>query len=117
MIDFLSAKERLEMVLDRTFRGLHHCPKIHKHNVDHEFEYWEVNYYGDLATFDFDQLTRLVVAAHDNCVRASVCPSGPRMVKFRLHPRFSRDGGMCEMHPTIDQALKWMPWRSMEGES
>jgi hypothetical protein len=93
---------RAERVLACTFRGLHNAPKIHKMDD----EYWEVNHYGELATFDFDGLTRLVVAAHMNCIRAAVMSSGPRMVKIRLHGRRGRDGMMHERHPTIREAVE-----------
>jgi hypothetical protein len=97
--------ERLEMVLSRTFRGIHHCGKIKKHCEGSEHEMWETNTYGDLSTFDFDVLTRLVIAAHDECVRASVCASGPNMVKIRVWPRFGREGNISERHPTIEKAI------------
>lgn len=94
--------ERAERVLACTFRGLHNAPKIKKGpNID----CWEVNHYGELATFDFDGLTRLVVAAHMNCIRASVMSSGPSMIKIRLHSRTGRSGMMHERHPTIDDAV------------
>jgi len=38
----MSAEDRLELVLDRTFRGLHHCPKNHKKGATPHI-YWEVN--------------------------------------------------------------------------
>ncbi|WP_017993889.1 hypothetical protein [Rhizobium leguminosarum] len=58
-----------------------------------------------LATFDFDQLTRLVVGAHDNCIRLEVSPSGPRMLMLRMWPRQKRSGQMHERHPTIEEAI------------
>ena len=97
---------RAERMLEITFRGLHHCPKIHK--IPYKIignEYWAVNYSGDLSTYDYDLLTRLVVAAHDNCIRVSICSSGPRLVKIRLDNRTKRVGMFHEQHPTIEQAV------------
>lgn len=99
------ATERMENVLAFTFRGLHNAPRIHKHKVGTEWEYWEVNTWGDLSTYDFDQLTRLVLVAHDNCVRASVQASGLRMVKIALYPRFTRTGSISEKCPEIDEHI------------
>jgi hypothetical protein len=97
---------RASRVLAKVYKGLHHCPKIHKFNEGREFEYWEVNDWRDLATYDSDELTRLVFAAHDECIRASVVSSGPNMVKIRLHNRTVRTGGsFWTRHPTIEDAI------------
>ncbi len=101
-----SFSARAEAVLSKTFHGLHHCPKIKKHYEDSEHEMWETNKYGDLSTFDFDDLTRLVISAHDECIRAAVCPSGPGMVKIRLWPRTCREGKNYERHSTIETAIE-----------
>lgn len=61
-------------------------------------------HYGELATFDFDKLTRLVVMAHDRCIRATVMASGPRMVGIGLSKR-SREGCFAERHPTMEEAI------------
>lgn len=58
-----------------------------------------------LSTFDFDYLTRLVVMAHDRCIRAEIVPSGPGMIGLHLHKRHWREGPMHSRHPTIDQAV------------
>lgn len=97
---------RAERVLAKVFHGLHHCPKIHKDEMLNGFEMWEVNKYGEMATFDFDELTRLVIAAHDECIRAAVAPSGPGMVKIRLWPRYGREGRFSERHPTMEKAIE-----------
>lgn len=59
-----------------------------------------------LSTFDFDYLTRLVVLAHDRCVRLEVVASGPGRIGLVLHKRASRDGSMFERHPTIEEAIQ-----------
>ena len=59
-----------------------------------------------LATYDFDGLTRLVVLAHDRMVRAEIRPSGPRMLKFALWKRHTREGSMFERHPTMEDAVR-----------
>jgi hypothetical protein len=59
-----------------------------------------------LATFDFDCLTRLVVLAHDRCVRLEIVSSGPGRIGLVLHKRASREGAMHERHPTIEDAVQ-----------
>lgn len=60
--------------------------------------------YGELATFDSNDLTLLVIAAHDHCMRVSVEGVGPRYMRIVVHPR-RRDGDICTGHPTLGQAL------------
>jgi hypothetical protein len=93
-------EERAERVLGWVFGGLHNCPRIHKDRFG-----WAVNTSYDLATFDSDRLTRLVIAAHDHCVRVAIEPSGPGLVKICLWPRNGREGRMFERHPTIEEAI------------
>lgn len=83
------------------FYGEHHCPDVSgfgrgiKANV----------YSGQMATFDFDYLTRLVVLAHDRCVRVEICQGGPGRVGVVLHKRFTREGDMYKRHPTMEAAV------------
>jgi len=60
----------------------------------------------NLATYDFNGLTRLVVLAHEQLIRVEITPSGPGMIGFIAHKRHSRDGRMHERHPTIEQATQ-----------
>lgn len=86
------------------FLGKHHIPRG---GVQEWGNGWCVNYYGDLSTYDFDKLTRLVFLAHDRCVRAEVTHSGPRMVRICIWQR-ERQGNIAERHPTIEEALaRW----------
>lgn len=93
--------ERAEKVLTVAYRGLHHCGEIHK-----QPQAWRTNHYGELNSFDGDILTRLVISAHDNCIRLTIRNSGPNMVKIVLWNRTSREGDYSERHPTIDQAIE-----------
>ena len=60
---------------------------------------------GGFATWDFDQLTRLVIGAHDECIRLQIAPSGPGMLSVMMWPREDREGNMSKRHPTIEQAI------------
>lgn len=61
------------------------------------------SHYGQLSTFDFSSLTHLVKMAHDRCIRATIGPSGPGMIRIILHKRHAREGRMDERHPTWEQ--------------
>ena len=104
--------ERVERILSLAFHGSHNVPgKIHLGPQE-----WmvEVNVYGDLSTFDGCALTFLVFGAHDECLRLSIKPSGPRMVKIVFWRRETdcREGMMHERHPTLDKAVEtWRRWK------
>ena len=74
-----------------------------------------VSFLGDVATYDGNLLTRLVLAAHRYAVRISVVNSGPRRVAIEAHPRDPNN--MCTMkgHPSLED-LKDMAdaWQLME---
>jgi len=63
---------------------------------------------GQLSTYDFNGLTRLVFLAHDHAIRVDVLPCNGTHFKLLFHPR-GRDGGMPRRHPTIEEAVA--EWR------
>jgi len=67
------------------------------------------------ATFDFNGLTRAVVLAHDRMIRFEVCPCNMQYIKLRLWKRHTREGGVSERHPTIEQAIKQIRFNSETG--
>jgi len=93
-------ERKCERVLAVTFRGIHHCHPWWDKRIA-----WgngiRVTTRRDLATFDGDELTRLVVAAHDECVRVEVSGAAPGYVYVTLHPRKGREGGSWSRHPDI----------------
>ena len=65
---------------------------------------------GDLATHDFNELTQLVVVAHDMCLRMSVYPNGPRGMKLSFWQRdgryrFDEREGYSTRMPTIEDHI------------
>lgn len=60
---------------------------------------------GDIATFDFNGLTRLVLMAHDKCIRVGLQPIRNGLMTISIHKR-EREGSMSERHPTIEQAIE-----------
>ena len=87
------------------FLGCHHIPGTGRGIKEFGMGYC-VNYRpGNLSTFDFDGLTRLVLMAHRDMIRVEICPSGPGMVKLAIWKRKKREGDQFERHPTIEQAI------------
>jgi len=87
----------------KLYRGVHHIPdeKIR----DEGNGCWSVAHYGGMSTFDFDELTRLVLLAHERCVRAWVTAGRPRYVRIWIAGRVRDTGDIVTSHPTIEQAL------------
>lgn len=86
------------------FYGEHHIPSA----VKPFGAGWSVLFAGDISTFDFNFMTRLVFLSHDWCIRSSIMQGGPGTVKICIWQRV-RGGGMTERHPTIEDAL--IEWR------
>lgn len=101
----LPASERIQAVLASTFGGMHHVFSLKKFNEGSPREFWTIVHSGDLATFDFDYLTALVVFAHDYGVRVSIQNGGPRALKVLLHARYDREGHMYGRHPALETAV------------
>lgn len=91
---------RAEAVLALAWHGIHHCPDIEK-----EENRWTMDVHEHLSTWDFDWLTRLVIGAHDYCVRVTIAPRSNRTLRIMLHPRNSRTDGMSQRHPTLEEAI------------
>lgn len=101
--------ERVASMLGFMFDGLHHIPK----EVLHERTHWsdanciEVVLYHNLATFDGDLLTELVVLSHDECVRVEVNAKAPNYVQLLFSPRVRDDGKnhLFERMPTMEEHM------------
>lgn len=68
----------------------------------------------NMATFDYDDLTRFVFLCHDMQIRGSIHGSGPNLVKINLWKRQNRDGTFSERHPTLETAVE--KWRKEEAK-
>jgi hypothetical protein len=98
-------EKRCEDVIAQAFRGAYHCSGWSRRKA------WgdgiKVSCCQDLSTCDFDILTRLVIAAHDNAVRVRIMQGGAWGVSIGLTPR-KREGDIFESHPTIEAAIERM---------
>lgn len=96
-------KEKVLGVLSFAYGGEHHIPgEIRQPGGAH---FIEINVPDGIATFDFDNLTRLVIGCHQICVRMEIVASGPRRLKLRFHNR-RPEGRIFERHPTMQGVLE-----------
>ena len=93
--------EDAENFFSELYYGKHHLPG----KIKPWGEGWCINHLGELSTFDFDALTRLVFLAHDHCIRVSLMQGGIHSIKIAIWQRDGRTGSMYERHPTIEGAL------------
>jgi hypothetical protein len=63
-----------------------------------------VPFHGELATYDFNRLTRLVLLCHDYGLRGAVRAAKKDQLEVLLHPR-ARTGSVGRRHPRIREAL------------
>ena len=116
-VDLSPLGEKVADILGTAWRGIYHIQRevLHKRVEWGNTNRIGVVVRGDLATFDFDHLTTLVVLAHDKAVRVSVegrSSWGHLLLTFS--PR-QREGGTWERHPTMDAATANV--HKMEGDA
>lgn len=87
----------------RLYHGKHHFPSEMRDDGDGVFS---VSHYGEISTFDYDALTRLVLLAHEHCVRAWISASGPKRVRIWIQQRAPSSTDISHGHPTIEQAIE-----------
>ncbi len=98
-------------ILSILYRGLHHLPygKLDDITIDETF-YIEYQLKGNIATTDFNTLTRLVFAAHDLAVRVEIQNTKKHCQLILFHERKHNGDAKfenTEHHPTLKQAVDW----------
>lgn len=99
----LLTKEEATKFFSIFYGGEHHIPRG---GLKEFGEGWSVQHRGDLATYDFSDLTRLVVLAHEMCIRACVLQGGPGAIKIAIHKRIRESENMSTRHPTLEDNIK-----------
>ena len=98
------------------FRGEHHIPNGSRRGDDgvtpHGLGWCVIDDGTNWATFDFNELTRLVFLAHDRCLRVEVTPARNGKLKIAIWRR-EREGAQSRRHPTLEKAVE--AWRATEG--
>jgi len=95
-------------LLGDLFFGIYHMNTTSLRKVDWSDSHCiSVTVDTELATFDSDALTRLVVLCHDRMIRCSVQGLAPGYVRLMFHQRHKRDeGSRWERHPTLEAAAE-----------
>ena len=57
------------------------------------------------ASCDFDHLTRLVLAAHERCVRVEIKPCNFQYLTVTMWTRGKRSARYHDIHPTIEASI------------
>lgn len=97
-----------------TMWGLHNLNRTSLSKIDWENDTWicfTYNHY--LSTFDGNDLTRLVVIAHQRMLRVSLKGVGPGYIQLMFHKRTTRTGNIYEKCPDIlehvNEIIKYHP--------
>jgi hypothetical protein len=99
---FLSEQQALKFFSD-FYDGEHHIPKPLKRFGSTG---WCVHHdRGELATFDYNELTRLVVMAHDSCIRVGVEAIRNNILRIAIWKR-ETSGSFSERHPQLEDHVK-----------
>lgn len=102
--------ESVADLLGYCWSGLYHLRPDAIERANWEDERWIMIGVGpsDLATWDFNTLTQLVVLGHDMGIRVSVHPAGTRGLKLGFGAREGRyvfgdtDSCMARQHPSLE---------------
>lgn len=110
--------EKVATILGTVWQGLYHIQSNLKKVDWKNPEYIEINIESpQLATWDYNRLTQLVVLCHDNCIRMSVEPCNFRILKFYFHQRKGRTGHGWERHPSLEDHIKMIREQSEQLRS
>lgn len=102
--DWMSDDQFLSwLFMSQLFSGFHHVNgKVVEYGTG-----IKVNIsYSNMATFDYDYLTKAVVMSHNWGVRLEIQPASSRQLRFILHKRHTREGSMSERHPLMSEAIE-----------
>lgn len=95
-------------ILGQVFLGIYHIDHtVLRRNVD-----WGNKYFislvldKSLATFDFNELTCLVVLCHDRMIRLSIDGAKKGCITLLFHQRKGRAGRMSERMPFLEEQIK-----------
>lgn len=92
-------------ILGMVGNGIYNAPVAHdKIDWDYGFNGVSVTWGRSMSTFDFSELTLLVLLCHEARIRCCIGPAGPRLLRLSFWPRVAK-GGMSSRHPNIDEAV------------
>ncbi len=94
--------ERVADLLGYWVTGIYHLDGIEKRDWS-SCDMIEITVRTELSTFDYRNLTTLVLLAHRMAIRVAIIPAG-RVLKIRFSER-QRTGSVFDRHPTIEEAI------------
>ena len=101
---------RVAELINWWLRGIYHA-QSDVLRADWSGDFVELIYYargGQLATYDADDLTRLVVGAHDAAIRVSIEACNPQYLRLWFHPRSRNGENFYSRHPSmIGRLIRW----------
>jgi hypothetical protein len=103
--------ESVACLLGDLYRGIYHINDsalFHKRVEWHSNHHIEIVLGGVMASFDGNLLTRLVVLAHDRCIRVSVSAASPDYFRLLFHPRVRSSKLNTAKHPTLEEHIEWI---------
>ncbi|MCA9980461.1 MAG: hypothetical protein KDD89_06505 [Anaerolineales bacterium] len=104
--EFSEVGRRAALFMDRMW-GVHHLNTAKLKKVDWSNDYWvEMVYDRQLTTVDGDDLTKLVILAHQMLLRVSVEGAAYRTnLRLVFHLRKNRDGNFADRCPHISDVV------------
>lgn len=99
-------KKKVCDILQVVFRGIYNGPHGKKEDWQEDDKFVFITCNRILSTYDFDNLTALVLLAHYYGVRVGIEPCNMQYIKISFHDRPSRVGEVWEKHPDIFKAIK-----------
>ena len=97
----MTTDERLNVIVNHAFGGWHHVSG--RKPIGRDSVTFTAG--GDFSTFDWTNMTRLVLACHAVRVRAEVTNGGPHRLKITLSPRVNKPDSWSEHHPDLDDLI------------
>ena len=92
--------------LDAFYGGIHHLATTTLRKMEWKAQdYIAMCVYGGLSTCDFDELTRLVILAHDRCIRVEVEAAAPKYLRLIFYKRRREPSAPARHHPTLEEAV------------
>lgn len=100
-------EQRAIAIINWAFGGTHHLRKEVEKDMLPWGARWKLSIHeNDLSSFDFSQLTKLVICAHHYAVRVSVQSAGMRLVVV-LWERNREGDNMSTRHPDLASVVEW----------
>lgn len=95
-------------ILGLVYYGIYHLEGCHLEKVNWahpDYIRIQLRRGMDLASYDFNELTKLVALAHDLCIRVQIGGHGMNALRLSFSPRDRDSDSMMRRHPTMDEAL------------